>query len=209
MALDTYSGLKSAIADHLDNAGLDSQIDDFIDIAEARHKREVRIREMLKRSTITIDDRFLTIPADFLQPKTLRIFTGFTTGHRYYPDVREVSVDDLTDHSRVDISRPKFYAVHESIEFDVDIDPLDTYSGELIYYFPLTALSDSNADNAILTRAPDVYLYGALISSAPFLMFDERISVWEKLYSQAVNNLNSLDFKRSGPLATRVVGSTP
>jgi len=209
MALDTYSGLKSAIADHLDNADLDSQIDDFIDIAEAKHKREVRIREMLKRATITIDDRFLTIPADFLQPKTLRIFTGLTSGCRYYPDVTEVTVHEITTQSIADIRRPKYYAVHESIEFDTAIDPSDAYSGELIYYFPLTALSDSNTTNAILTRAPDVYLYGALISTAPFLMFDERIPVWEKLYKTAVNDLNQLDFKRSGPLIARVVGSTP
>ena len=49
---------------------------------------------------------------------------------------------------------------------------------QINYYKSLTALSDSNASNDILTNYPELYLYGALAESAPFIMQDERINTW-------------------------------
>ena len=46
MALSTYAELQAAIADHLDRSGLDSQIPDFIRIAEARMQRKLRVQPM-------------------------------------------------------------------------------------------------------------------------------------------------------------------
>jgi len=50
-------------------------------------------------------------------------------------------------------------------------------------------LSDSNADNWLLRDAPDVYLYGALIQSAPYLNDDARAETWASLYSTAIQSL--------------------
>ena len=47
---------------------------------------------------------------------------------------------------------------------------------KLIITKSLTALSDSNASNNILTNYPELYLYGALAESAPFIMQDERLN---------------------------------
>jgi len=60
----------------------------------------------------------------------------------------------------------------------------------LLYYAKTTALSSSNADNWLLLEAPDVYLYGALLHSAPYLGEDERIAVWGQMYSASVMRLN-------------------
>jgi len=51
-------------------------------------------------------------------------------------------------------------------------------------------LSDTNSDNWLLLEAPDVYLYGALLHSAPYLAEDQRVAVWAQLYSAAVMQLN-------------------
>lgn len=105
--------------------------------------------------------------------------------------------------------KPTFFTIHEEIEFD--ITPDDTYTAELIYYASFNALSDSNTTNALLTRAPDAYLYAALSASAPFLTMDERVPVWEQKYGEARDGLLISDRKaRSGsPLYSRLVGSTP
>ena len=60
----------------------------------------------------------------------------------------------------------------------------------MLYYQKISALSGSNADNWRLTEAPDVYLYGALIHSAPYLAEDERVAMWAQMYSAAVARLN-------------------
>ena len=61
----------------------------------------------------------------------------------------------------------------------------------------LTALSDSNASNDILTNYPELYLYGALAESAPFIMQDERINTWGNLYKEALKNANETSSRGS------------
>lgn len=208
MSLADYDGLKASIASHLDRDDLTDQIPDFITLAESRHQREIRIRQMLTRTPITIDDRTIAIPDDFLDPKFLRIeVPNATAGRKYFPDVEEKSIYELTRISVAGARRPIAYAVTDVIEFDSEPD--QDYGGELIYFAPLDALSGDQATNALLTRAPDAYLYAALAASAPFLVNDERIAVWEGLYSGARDAINAVDRRRSGPLIARVAGSTP
>lgn len=201
MSLADYDGLKSAIADHLDRDDLTDQIDDFIDLAEARHKREVRIREMLTRSSLTVDDRYVDLPTGFLEAKTLRLLTTPVTVMTYLNQHEMNRVRSETT------GKPTYFTVHSQFEFDKSPD--SSYSGEVIYYKSQTALSDSNTSNDILSKAPDLYLYGALVASAPFLLNDERIQVWAALYKDAKDALNLMDRRGVGPLVARAAGATP
>ena len=45
--------------------------------------------------------------------------------------------------------------------------------------------------NALLQEAPDAYLYGSLIASAPFLVEDARLEVWGSLYRAAMEELKA------------------
>jgi hypothetical protein len=58
----------------------------------------------------------------------------------------------------------------------------------------------SNTTNWLLTEAPDVYLYGALVHTAPYLKDDARIAIWESFFAQGIDNLNisSSDAKYGG-----------
>ena len=200
MALDTYANLKAEIASHLDRDN-DDTIDSFIDLAEARHKRDVRIREMLTRSSLTVDDRYVALPTGFLEAKTLRLLTTPITVMTYLNQHEMNRVRSSTT------GKPTYFTVHSQFEFDKDPD--SSYSGEIIYYKSQTALSDSNTSNDILSRAPDLYLYGALVASAPFLLNDERIQVWAELYKEARDRVNLMDRRGVGPLVARAAGATP
>jgi len=207
MALDTYVNLKMEIAGWLDRDDLSDYIDTFIDLAEARHAREIRVREMLTRETLAIstDDRYVALPADFLDLKYLRVQTPATTvGRRYFPDLDQCTIDRLTQMSVNEANRPSAYSVHEEIEFNCPAD--QDYTGEIFYYVQFDALSDSVASNDLLTKAPDAYLYGALAASAPFLMNDERVQLWESLYASARDGLNSaaIQNRHGGPLVAKL-----
>lgn len=209
MSLDTYAGLKAAIADYLDRDDLTDQIDDFIDIAESAHRDEVRFREILERGTLTFSDgdRTVALPADFAAMKYIRLLNP-TSGasRRYLPRLTQLSEDELTDLSSNDEGPPKYFAVEEQIEFDCEAD--QDYTGDILYYKQMTALSDANTSNELLVRAPELYLYGALKNSAPFLLEDERIGTWQNLYGQALDRVNmsaKTDY-RSGPQVARVKG---
>ena len=60
----------------------------------------------------------------------------------------------------------------------------------MYYYGKIPSLSASNATNQILENFPDVYLYGSLVHSAPFLGDDQRLQVWGSLYQSSLNAIN-------------------
>lgn len=211
MALDTYSGLKQSIIDHLDRDDLTGFVDDFIDIAESRHKRDIRIREMILMAplAITEGDRYVDLPADFAELNYFRILNPDTSveQRRYLPSITQMNQHELTKISTNCARRARSFAVHEQIEFDAEAD--QDYDAEVLYYVYVTALSDGDPVNSILTLAPETYLYAALSASAPFLLNDERLTIWETLYGAARDSLNksSRSSIRSGPQISKVKGA--
>jgi hypothetical protein len=203
VALDTYANLKTAIGDHLNRSDLTSFIDDFIDIAESMHKRDVRIREMIQRDSITIDSRQEAVPAGVLEIISLRLMTTPVTV------LEEVNIHEMNRIRQEVTGRPFRFTVHEEIEFDVAPDA--SYSGEIIYYGSLTPLSGAATSNALLAKAPDLYLYGALVAASPFLLHDERVGTWGALYENGVKAMvvRERSGRRAGPLISRVAGAIP
>lgn len=205
--LNSYSALKTEIAGWLDRDDLVTEIDTFIDLAEARHARDIRLRETLTRANLAISDgdRYVDLPADFLDIKSLRLLIpNVAYGMRYYPNFHQVNVDQMTECSRNEAYTPSMFAIHEQIELDTEAD--QDYTAEIFYYTTVTPLSDSNTSNEILVKAPDAYLYGALSATAPFLMNDERVQVWETLYQGAIQGIlaDEIQNRKGGPLVSRV-----
>jgi hypothetical protein len=203
MSLANYTDLKTAMAAHLNRSDLSTYLDDFIDIAEAMHQRDIRIREMIERNSITIDDRQETVPSTVLEIISIRLLTTPVTV------LEEINLHEMNRRRQEVTGRPVYFTIHEEIEFDVE--PAEAYSGEIIAYHAVTALSGSTASNAILVKAPDLYLYASLLAAAPFLGNDERIQTWGSLYKAGVAALNmrANASRRVGPLVSRLAGSTP
>ena len=70
MALDSYTNLKTAIANFLARDDLSSEIDDFIDLTEADLNRRLRIRAMENVSSFTIDSETEALHTGFLQVRS-------------------------------------------------------------------------------------------------------------------------------------------
>ena len=80
--------------------------------------------------------------------------------------------------------------------------PDSEYTREIVYYQALPALAD-NTTNWLLDSHPDIYLYGSLMQSAPYLQADERIGVWAGKFQQILEQLKTSDEK------ARFSGTTP
>lgn len=204
MAVDSYTNLKAEIATHLDRTDLTSSIDTFIDLAEARHRRDIRIREMIQREAITIDSEFENLPTGFLEGVSLRLATDPVTMLDFKP------VDEMANYKQSATGKPRYYTI-VGTELEFDRAPDASYTGRIVFYKAVDALSDSVATNAILTRAPDAYLYGALMATAPFLMNDERLLMWSQMYQSAIDGLAQArrQERHMGRLVSRVSGATP
>ena len=203
MALSTFTELKAAIADYLERDDLSDQIDNWIALAEARHQREVRIREMLVRAKATTGtDRYLALPVGFLQMSMFRLLTDPVTV------LEELNMDGMTRRRRERTDRPRFFTVHEEIEFDVI--PTGDFVVEMIYYKKLTPLSAQNETNALLTLASDAYLYAALSASSPYLE-DDQVQTWEHMYGIARDGLIKTDRRArfSTPVSSQLTQLVP
>ena len=185
MAITTYAELKSSIANWLNRDDLTSVIPDFISLTEAGINRDLRHYKMINRVDATLDSRYVQMPADWLE--TVRF--GITSGTTYRLEL--ISRDDMLEYRQntSDVAGiPKFYAnIGDTIE--VFPTPAAEYQMQLQYYAKTPALSDSNTTNWLLTDAPDIYLYGALVQAAPYLNDDARVQTWAALYSAAIQSL--------------------
>jgi len=185
MALATYANLQTAITNTLDRSDLSSVVADFIRMGEAALQRDLTHWRMEKRATATLDGRFLALPSDFLSPIRLQV-------SETEPPLRLVTADEMhreRDRAGDSTGAPTLYSVVGG-EIEVFRTPGQSYTATLYYRRTIPPLSDSNTSNWLLALAPDLYLYAALLHSAPYLVEDERIPMWGQLYQQGVNRLN-------------------
>ena len=195
MALDTFDNLKSTISTYLNRSDLTANLADFIRLTEARLNRELRVREMVNTDTsiTTVSGtQNYALPSGYLEATTV-IFQSDP-----YCTLRFLSNSDFYNKYNSSQSRGKptfFTIVGTDILLGVAPDTATTL--QINYYKTLTALSDSNATNTILTNYPELYLYGALAESAPFIMQDERINTWGNLYKEALKNANETSSRGS------------
>jgi hypothetical protein len=198
MAIDTYSGLKTTIADYLNRDDLTSVIPSFITLAEAKFNRKLRVRQMVKRATATLDTQYFAFPADFLQAKEFQLNTNPITILQF---VTQNQGDYGSASQYIATGKPQFYTIIGT-QIEVIPTPDTSYTGELTYYGKIPVLSDSNTSNWLLAYAPDLYLYGALLEATPYLKDDERLAVWSSLYADSIGDIDVADQRAS-------VASTP
>ena len=190
MALTNYTGLKASIADFLNRDDLTAVIPDFIALAEAQINRDIRHWKMEARSSgqQSALDEYMQIPADWVETIRLHL-TG--TGTSVVNLISRDAMADKRQANNDETGIPTHYT-HADGQFQLFPTPSNDTDFELLYIQKLYALSSSNADNWLLLEAPDVYLYGALLHSAPYLAEDERVGVWAQMYSAAVQRLNQV-----------------
>jgi len=193
MAISTYSELKSAIADWLNRDDLTSVIPSFIELAEAELTRNLRHRKMIARADATINSEYTQTPLDWFQTQTLILETDPVTTLEYLtPEALNAKRAASTANGK-----PLFYTMIGT-EIQVYPVPSGDYTAEMVYYAKIPSLSDSETTNWLLTLAPDIYLYGSLMQSAPYLQDDNRLSVWNALYQKKIEDIYISDQRTTG-----------
>jgi hypothetical protein len=185
MAISNYSELKSAIADWLDRTDLTDSISDFITLAEARHKRDFKLRRMETRVTANTiaDTEYYTLPDQYVAMRNIQLNTDPKTSLEY---LTPEQMDRIYAGSMK--GKPRAYSI---IGDDIQLRPTpdSVYEIEILYFKHFTALSDSAPTNEMLTNHPDIYLYGSLVEAEPYLQNDKRIQTWASFYDRAKKDI--------------------
>lgn len=186
--ITNYATLQSAIADYLNRQDLTSQIPLFIQFVEADLNTRLRSREMIVEDTITSVLGDVQLPADWLEAINLKIDGGKTP-------VRYITLDEADQITSEKLyTKPTFYTIVDDVIRLVPA-PSQNEDIDVIYYSKIPALSDVATTNWLLLKAPDVYLYGALVHAAPFLLDDQRIGTFGQFYSQRVDALGQDSYR--------------
>lgn len=188
-AFTTYSDLQATIASYLARTDLTAMIPTFIQLAETRLQRELRIRPMLKVATTdtVANDSTVELPSDFLEMRDLHI----NASPIYVLKYNAPNVFYRNTFSTI-TGRPTNYTTLAT-EFQLAPIPDTTYELQMLYYAAPNFLSSTNTSNVFLVNCPDLLLYASLAEAEPYLMNDDRLTVWANLYQRGVDALKISD----------------
>lgn len=190
MAISTYAELKTAVASWMAKSNLTAQIPDFISLAATRiyygssdpmmPSDPVRIPEMQARETPTLSSGTFSLPSLYLETIRMRVADG-----NVYWSMDYVSPAAFSDYE----NRSDYASVYTILNGQVHF--MGT-QGTVVhdYYAKFAAFSADSDTNALLTQAPGVWLYGALIEASIYQRDDAQAMRAYKMFVSASRGIN-------------------
>jgi hypothetical protein len=198
---DTYTKLQEQVGEFLNRPG-DTAIPALIELAEVALSRRPELQEEL-RTTITLDAAQVDLPATTREVKSLSL--NDQTGRGF---LEVVSPELLPEKIALygETGRPRFCAVSDNGgALLLAPAPDDEYEADIVLHLLVPALSDAAPTNWVLTKYPDVYLFGALLESEAFFDHDERVPTWRDKYERAMAEIDQLVKRRRYSINTPVM----
>ena len=197
MAGFTYSTLKTAIQDYLDNTETTfvNNLDTFIQTTEERILKAVQLPVFRKNSTgaATGSNTYLAVPSDFLSPFSLALIDG--SGAYSYLLLKHVSW--IRDYTPIPTTQgdPLFYGQFDENTFILAPAPSTNFTFELHYNYRPSSLTTVGNDNQswLSDNAPNAMLYGSLVEGAVFMKeAPDTIMLYEQKFQEALAMLKVL-----------------
>lgn len=179
MAISTFAELRTAVAGWLNRTDLTATIPDFVLLAEADIRNDVRVRAMEQLTSGTLTGETLSAPERFLDARRF-IVSGAKREYR--------TPEQYADIGRAGASLSVFTHIGQSL-YVLNGNDGDDYT--LLYNQSFAALDSDDDTNWLLTNAPDVYLWGACKYGAMWLKDKEQEMTFEGRYSAAVARVNA------------------
>lgn len=207
MSLANYSDLKTAIASWLARSDLTSQLDDFIDMAEAEFNRTLRTEQMVTETTLTLSSTSssVSLPSDFLEIESI----SFNDSPR---EINFVTRKQLQDQYASQTSgRPRVYTLRAAStsagaqRMQFGPSPDGAYTLTMSYYQNIPGLSASNTTNWLMTKEPEAYLFCSLTKALSYIQDTERKAEIKMGWAEIKAQLDSEDEgKKAGGSGTQV-----
>ena len=205
-AVTSYQTLKDAIAGMLKRDG-DTQITEntalFIQLCESDLYDRLLLRDEETEGALTAatSSAVIALPSDYISPIALWLVID---GERTL--LRQVQPQELPYDT--ENGTPAEYAIDGGyIRFDC---PAASAYAVKFRHVRKTVLSDSAPSNYLLTRRPDIYLYGSLKQAALFTEDDTATAKYSALYELGISAMaNTENRNRRVPMRTDMPGTGP
>lgn len=187
--------LIESIARWLNRSDLYDEIPTFIANAEARFKREHRVRKLQDYGSFTISQDNEDLPSDLQS-----VDSWYHDGPDYFHRIEVLSADVLGNLKEIYgvAGAPRYAAIVDGKARFAPV-PDESFQTKLTYFRTIEPLTDATPSNWLLEEHPDVYLYASLLESAPFLKNDERIEMWNAILEQRLTELDAATRRMQHP----------
>ena len=192
MAVQTLGDLRSRLRSWSNRKDLsDDLLDDFINIAQSRLNRLLRIPPLESTILLTPNaDGVVPIPRSFIEMKAV----WFTDpgGKKVRLERKESDyVEELAAHQE---GTPKYFS-RKGLDFHLAPKPTTAAddSLELYYYISLQPLTLASDSNWFLADAPEVILYGALTEIALYLRDEIGAGQWEAKFQNHAKEIQNIE----------------
>lgn len=191
MAFNDLLDLRTAVIEHIGNAGIADVFPRMVSLAESRLNRTLRMRDQITSATVTVIAGRAPLPADFAE--ALGLFRA--DGCEYV----QQSPQHRDRHRH-------FYSIQGA---DI-VAPNLTGDLALDYYAKLPGLAVMSDTNWLLDKYPDVYLYAVAFEATKYTRDAELAAQTRSLMDDAIMSAKSDDeAARYSRARVRVAGCTP
>ena len=198
-----YASLQASVASFLHRTDLTTLIPGFIADAENRIYNDLRVRAMEAAFSSVTSSGTVALPSGLLE--WIFLYVNDTTEQKLTRRDAEWIYTRYPDRSSG--GRPVFFAREgDTLIFGPSPDADYTITGR--YYKKLTALSDSNTTNWLITDAPALLRYGALCEAAQYTHDPANLRTWEAKFATELRRIERTERResRSGSLLTTKKG---
>ncbi len=197
MTIATYTELVTELEAYLKRTDYTARIPTFVKLTEARLNRLLDDPEMEVRATVTGTGQYTTLPSDFKR------MVGVTTGNDF--ELRQISASQMSSLDQTLTGVPRKYAI---VDGAITFAPINAAANiAMLYIRRIPDLTAAAPTNWLLTLAPDLYLYGALMQASLFGWDDDRVPGFKALFDEAVGEMKADAANRrwgSAPLSPRL-----
>ena len=199
--ITNYSELKAAVVDWSHRFDLTSKAEDFIQLAEARIRNDLVLKPIETAMHGTMNGPIIQPPVNVEQLQKLIYYV------RGAEKTIEYSASKPLEQAVRETGMPQYFVQQDQVLM-LYPSPDDAYPYSLYYIPKLTPLSDSNPTNWLLSKSPDVYLYGSLMHVAMWKKSEAEangfITMYEKCLSAARSSAERYRFATASPMRMKI-----
>ncbi len=208
MAFDNYDNLRKAVIGQTHRNDLLIKFNDFLAIAEVEIRSnsdeslKMNLNEKVSTASVDTSTRFLALPNGFQSSRKFTITIDDRINGLEFRTPDQLFIRNGT-------GTPYFFTVRNN-EIEFDILPDENYTVTITYTSDLIPLSASNQTNDILTKYPNIYLYGCLKQAFIFTEDTDQSVIYDGLFSEAIGSANMSEHDAKYPTQPQeTVGWSP
>ena len=177
----------------------DAIIQQFIDSTEDKVRRKVDLNYYRRydTATLTINNPFLPLPADWEATRYLQLIDA--NDNRTFLIQKDISFinEFAPDRTSSAAGTPKYYADYDQDTHMLAPTPNAALTVELAYTYKPPVLSSTTTSNWVSQNAPNVLLYGCVLEALGYLKGPaDMIQYYDKMYNQSLKDLASYEMGR-------------